>query len=529
MNSNDNLQRALKKAFEDHKEPLREAQWDRLNAELEKEPRKKRFLPWFFISFAILLMAVAIGFWFGKNTNTTASSHENNQSVVAKSLATAEDTLIHNGQLNTTNQFSDSNTLSNSNTSNNALANKVSSQASTPSGLIGNNKPELGAEKSVPSNGKDIKNNKPTKASIDILGESGTGNLNTSNAGGTKPVVEKVNEKGSEKVTSVQPDKGSNTMGSNGDNAKPNTQLANTANDSDAKNGETKIGSPIHEKPKVKVNMIDTNVNAVWIASIDSANQTKEDSLNKKGGKKGGKNNGATSQISRFAVGFSTGFGSAVFKVKGFTNASTIHKDAEYLFNQSNANSKANHVNFNFEWFPFQKFGLGFSSGFQYRSISQTINMNYKFNEVPFRDTNSNIVGYVFIPDSSKPMVYHLQSVNKLNYINIPLRLMMTIPINPKNEFLVSAGLNLSFMAKAKGQDFSVNTTEFRSLKSFYQNKVNLGWTIGMQYSYNIYQKWWLGAEAQYQQNQYKYFVDYGVIKSKIKITNYNICVRYKF
>ena len=56
MNSKDNLQRALKKAFEDHKEPLHEAQWDRLSAVLDKEkPNKKRFLPWFFISFGALL------------------------------------------------------------------------------------------------------------------------------------------------------------------------------------------------------------------------------------------------------------------------------------------------------------------------------------------------------------------------------------------------------------------------------------------------------------------------------------------
>ena len=104
MNSKDNLQRALKKAFEDHKEPLHEAQWDRLSAVLDKEkPNKKRFLPWFFISFGALLLAVAIGFYMGQNSPTTAMQQNAINTAAAQSQAAAEDTFNLSSQNHTNN------------------------------------------------------------------------------------------------------------------------------------------------------------------------------------------------------------------------------------------------------------------------------------------------------------------------------------------------------------------------------------------------------------------------------------------
>lgn len=545
MNSKDNLQRALKKAFEDHKEPLHEAQWDRLSAVLDKEkPNKKRFLPWFFISFGALLLAVAIGYYMGQHSPSTAMQQNNSPVVTAQSQAATEDTFnINNSsssKTKTQNLSADETASDNSNTLSTPNTDKTSSNNidklvdATTSANSPNTKPNQ-ADKINPNNKKSDKS-----------AAKGTFNWK-------KPSVSLVSKgeipkSGNEKKGKTNFDKPKEMTGTANDGAKEQKGETNTKlelADANQPNKENSVNPPIKEtevKTKDPINTPtkqvasavpteDTALKTVDPVSLGNSlgEENKDTSSEKKDNKKTNPPGDGENIQPRFAIGFSTGLGTTNFKVNNISNASKVHKDAESLFNQSNANSKTMHLNFNLEWYPLQSAKLGFAAGFQYRSITQNMNINYKYNQIAFRDTTDNILGYIFIPDSSKPVIYHVQGVNKLNYFNIPLRVIYAMPINNKNEILFSGGMNLSFLTKANGESFSVNTAEFSKLSALYKNKVNIGWTLGVQYSYNVYRQWWLGVETQFQQNRYNYFVDYGLIRSRIKITNYNMAVRYKF
>jgi len=535
MNSKDNLQRALKKAFEDHKEPLHEAQWDRLSAELDQDKRKKRrFLPWFFFTFGALLLAVAIGFYMGQKTPTTALQVNKNNTLATQSQVAIEDTLNLKANPN------------NSNNQDTPASNTTSTNPSNTKSPQKSDNPTLGqmadaASPTQPSNSADPTttasngNKKGTKINTTSKSEH---NKNVSSA-----LVGGENAKGSKDVSPSKPI--TNTPISTGNAAIGNTGAAikstlaegnktgteNPANvPTPAVKGDGKDPNTSPSKPiATVVPKLDTTTKPVDPPSVASANDANNNDSTKPNGKKPGKKEDDPPSVRpRFAIGFSSGIGTTNFKVRTITNATKIHKDAEGLFNLTNANSKGQHFNFNFEWYPVQKWAIGFAAGLQYRSIVQTFDFKYKLNQVPIRDTNANISGYFFVPDTFA-LTFPLKGRNQLNYVNVPIRMMYTLPINAKNELLFSAGISTSFVTKANGQALSINTTQLSSLSSLYKNKVNVGWSLGLQYSYNVYKQWWLGSEFQYQQNKYNYSLDYGILRSKIKITNYNLAVRYKF
>ncbi len=541
MNSKDNLQRALKKAFEDHKEPLHEAQWDRLSAVLDKEkPNKKRFLPWFFISFGALLLAVAIGFYMGQNSPTTAMQQNAINTAAAQSQAAAEDTFNLSSQ-NNTNNITQNQTAEEAINTNPNKGSNTNQNSKGESDKMAENQTRLNAPNASDET-SNLNQQSTTKDSKNVASRSGgdktgQGNLaseaNALNGGMAKRGLKKMDKpksiagKGSIESNGQKGNTGANNKSNLADAIQPNKETP-THSQSPISSGVN--GIPLKPIANLAFHKDTTLLTVNPIAMAGDNGQNSKDSLKPNGGKKNGKRtDDNTLPKPKFAIGFSTGVGTTNIKVNGITNSNKIHRDAESLFDLTNANSRGQHFNFNFEWYPIQKFAIGFAAGLQYRNIVQTFDFSYKLNQLPFRDVNENILGYIFVPDSADPLVFHVQGRNELNYVNVPIRVMYTLPINAKNDLIFSGGVNASFMTKANGQTFSINTTQLTNLNGLYKNKFNVGLSLGLQYSYNVYKKWWLGTEFQFQQNKYNYSLDYGVLRSKIKITNYNLAVRYKF
>lgn len=94
MNNKDNLQNAFKKAFEEHQEPLFQAQWDRLENSLANKKQKRRIIPWIFISILVSVASLGAGYWYAQSKqnnkmNTellSQNSKQNNLSTDTKEL-----------------------------------------------------------------------------------------------------------------------------------------------------------------------------------------------------------------------------------------------------------------------------------------------------------------------------------------------------------------------------------------------------------------------------------------------------------
>ncbi len=506
MNKDSNLRKSLKKAFEEHNEPLREAQWDRLSAALDKEkPERRRFLPWFFSSLGVILIALVFGYWFGKNNTALVKENlgsskmsVNSQTDIADTTAKpslnapiqnpVQDSILKN----TVVSKNGNQTLAQANKGPKPLANKRPnslSNGNTTSYELGNGPiPIVIIKYDVPES----VNNKNQPLPIITFNDNGTDNEQKN-----------AEHQGKSKDTNTQ--------------QQSEIKTSKTASNKMAKNSND---SSVYIKTGQ-----DLSVNSG--VGNNSVAVTNKDSLNKNS--KGKNNDNEVTQRKKFAIGFSSGISPVNVKVAGIENSNKVHKDARTLFDQANSNSGSFYANLNFDWYLLKNFSLSFNTGIQFRQIQQQVNIDYKFNEIPFTGVDNSITGYLHVDDSANPVIYHIHGLNTLNYVNIPLKFGYTIPINKKSEIILTSGLNLSIMTKAKGEGFSFKDAEFRPLSTFYENKINAGLIGGLQYGRLIRGPWWFGLEAQWQQNRYNYNAGYGVIKSKINIANYNICLRYKF
>ena len=101
MNNKDNLQNAFKKAFEEHQEPLFQAQWDRLENSLANKKSKKRIFPWIFITILVSLASIGAGYWYA---NSPKSNNNNNELISQNS--TLENNSTNSIDLNKNNNNS---------------------------------------------------------------------------------------------------------------------------------------------------------------------------------------------------------------------------------------------------------------------------------------------------------------------------------------------------------------------------------------------------------------------------------------
>ncbi len=231
----------------------------------------------------------------------------------------------------------------------------------------------------------------------------------------------------------------------------------------------------------------------------------------------------------RFAIGFASGFSIVNTEVTALTNEKKLHKDTRSLFEQSTRNQNSMFANVIFEWMPFKAFTLGIHSGIQYRSVSNRMDIDYKLNQIPFRDMEGNISFYVPIHDTLNPPTISVRNNTSFRFVNIPLCLNYSFMQGVRNEFRLSAGLNFSLLAGSSGNTFSLNEAGVRPVGEMISNIFDMGYTGGLMYSRNIYRQIWLGTEIQMQNNHLNYDMDYGILKSRLRAYNINLNIRYKF
>jgi hypothetical protein len=229
---------------------------------------------------------------------------------------------------------------------------------------------------------------------------------------------------------------------------------------------------------------------------------------------------------SRRAFSFSSGYSPVSFKISAVRNDEKLHKDSRTIFEQSNRNSRSWFANAGFEWKPFRNRNFIFATGLQFRQIVQDVNFRYDLTEIPLRDSTDAILGYI---PGGIPITFEYTSKNYLSFLNIPLKAGFAFPIGKKNELQLTGGLNIAAIVGANGKTFSISEYEFKSLRESYKKPVSVGVIGGLGFSRNIYKAWWLGAEAQWQQNTLNYDAHYGIIRSRINVSSYNLQFRYKF
>jgi len=230
---------------------------------------------------------------------------------------------------------------------------------------------------------------------------------------------------------------------------------------------------------------------------------------------------------SKFAFSLSTGYSKMNVKVSNISNSEKLHKDTRQLFEESNKNHKTTFVNFGLDYNLLPGLHLGINSGIQVLKISTPVNIHYQWKDIAFREADGTITGYI---SNSNPLDFQSNSTNITTYIIIPLRLNYSIPINAKNEVILSAGANFSSLVGAKGKIVSINegAPEVSSLDRSKYRPFNAGFNTGMQYCTHLKKSWWLGAETQWQSNAMKYNVGNGSINNTLNGYSINLILKYK-
>jgi hypothetical protein len=202
-----------------------------------------------------------------------------------------------------------------------------------------------------------------------------------------------------------------------------------------------------------------------------------------------------------------------------------MHRDAEKLFDESNRNQSAFFGNLNFSFPLYRKFDLSFRGGLQFRQIHSKQDVQYEYKDVPFKDADGVILFYISRPPVSMP----LKGSSDLYFLQLPLSLTYTLPLNSKYECLISGGVNLSTLMGARGQAYDINQSQITKVKNMIKNKPDMGPVIGLELSRLIYGNWWLGLEAGYQSNKATYDLGPGILQSRMQAFNIQLNMRYKF
>ncbi|MES2616290.1 MAG: hypothetical protein V4613_00320 [Bacteroidota bacterium] len=497
MNKNDKLQNSLKKAFEEHHEPLHEAQWERLNAALDEKPRR-RFIPWFYTLGVIgmICLAFMLGYYFNSGNQQQPVVIAADETPLSETPNSGNATAISPTQKIDTITKTPANTSASTTNTANSKDNSQPETDKKPNTSMANNTSPI-QKATQPSATKTNTQPAAKPATVDIA---------------TTPNTEKAQKetiKTNEKPV---------------DNISDRTTEKNTTQDSD-----TKSTNPIADKgntEEIKAPAKDSAIKNI-IADNGLNKTTPKDSSKKTNGKK--KKEDDLTVRKKFAFTLASGISTDKGEISKFKKPANMHKDSRMLFEQSNSNNQSFFLNLGFEWYPSTKLSLIFNSGLQYREFSSIENINYKYNEVPWHNIDGSIAFYIPVHDTNNPIIFTNKSTLKTKYVNIPLRFGYTFSLHPKHDLMPSLGANISKIIGVEGNTFSLNDAEIKPLKDIVNKKINIGWIAGMQYSYNIYKPLWLGLEMQWQQNVYHYNTRYGSMSGKFNTYNYNMILKYKF
>jgi hypothetical protein len=471
MKSNNKLNTALKDALYEHHEPLREAQWERLRAELE-EKKKRRFLPWFFVGAGLLLLSGAFSYYLiSKPSVQTAISDtttQTNSHASATSKATPQvdpgAELLAKTEPSMDNDF-------------NAVKGTKGFEPYKTQTSSGRKILKDGAFKS--SAGKDLpENTEPMKwGSVDH--QIQLADIND----GLKKAVEKL-------------------------------QMSVSDNENPIENQSAKVGKTEENKPE----------------TVQSDNSTA--SLNNKDTtvKKTNKDDDSTKKPEkvRFIIGGSAGIAGVRSEVKGLSNEERLHKDSKNVFKMSNENQSAMFVNLNFEFKLSQRVGLRFNTGLHHKRINNQVNFTYKLREIPIRLPDNTILSYITVPDTSNPLVINVRESQSYSFLSLPLLVNYSLPINKNSELLMGAGVNLSALVASTGSSFSLNELSYKQAGDMIQNPLSFGLNGSLGYSRRLYGKWWLSAEAGMQSMNLRYDLGSGELRSKMVSQSLALNLRYK-
>lgn len=488
MKSSNKLNKALKDALDNNPMPLHESQWERLQKDLGKDEKKPKFLYWFFVLIP-MIMVLGIGYYLGRESNSDSTKSE--LAIVNTNNGNASESNSNEMELDTHIQ-------SNAN----AEQNPNSSSESN-------------------SNSTNTIQNKPANSN-NTTSESNTINTNSNQNNSSNS---------SESNVANTNDKDVSTQNSLNGTQNTTNGTQNSSSDIVA-NGENVIINQENELPIHVFSVLSypRKKDFKW-------NSKDEDPLklsffeNKEGSKKTskGKKNSIDPERTFFALGFATGFSLVSTEVSGISNSEKIHKDTRKLFEQSTENQHSYYLNVNFEWTPFKSLNFGLNTGIQYIEVSNDMDIKYKLNQIPVRLPNGDISFYIPISDTMNPPTIQVKNRATYRFVNVPFKIGYTFPLGSRQEIGLSGGINMSFLAGTRGNTFSLNEASVQPIRESIANIFNVGYMGSVIYSRQVYKQWWIGAEYQFQRNNLKYDMDYGILNSKLKVNAINLNFRFKF
>jgi hypothetical protein len=504
MKSNNKLNKALIEALRDKPEPLHEAQWDKLYAELHKE-KKRRFL-WIFFVWGLIGVGAAASYlvWGSfsdaKLTKPAAASSINKTNIVSDSDGLVNST-VSESELTHTNTNQTINSIDASNAS------------------VGNPSELLNPEKKPANIRRNYKRNYNSSHFSDYEAD----NVNDKNYTFNNDTPE-VKENESHAITEISKNPINDLTPGSIFNPDLNTDLSGTMLK------EKKLTQTV-TKPDSNSNLDEDKTSLSHDNKKDTLHTDLITDLNKKDEeekkkKKVNEDDKFKAGNGKFVFGLSYGFNFVNTKVVRLEKEEFLHKDTRNIFDSSNANQSSQYVNFSFEY-KFKNFGLRLNSGLQYRSVYNKVDFNYKLREVALRNPDNSIVTYIPVPDSSA-LKFHVSNPQSMRFLTLPVLLSYGWPIGNKYEFILNAGVNFTTMIGSSGTGFDINSQEEKDIGSLIKQKLTLGYSGGFQISRQIYNRWWLGLETNISNINLEYKFGDGGIKSRISNRSINLQLRYK-
>lgn len=464
MSKGNNLHNSLKRAFDDFEAPLKDAQWERLEGELGGLKKRRKWKFFPYYFSAIIIIAIVSGI------------------------------LSYNFI------FDKSEELTSENISLDKKYNYDSEQNNPNDGVI---KQQIDENKNLSENSKNSDNLK-TSANLKT---SVSNNKNVKKSLSKNKYLSNLPEKNNDEIKDNEP----NQPTLKTEEKKPETK----GNIAETKDTTSKSDvATIDENKKNEEKTEDENIEKIKEKDTDTSIIAKPDEPDKR-------------KKSKYVISLATGYSNMNVKVTSVENMSKVHKDTRKIFEMSNKNTKTLFINFGFDCNVFKGFNIGLNTGFQYLHISQPVNIEYRMFEIPFYDINRNVIGYIK-KDSATADVFRTTTTNKTSFIKIPLRFNYTIPLNLKNELLITAGTNISTIISAKGNVISINDGQVKPLSKQMFGKLNFGFLGGLQYSRQIKNQWWMGLENQWQINPEVYKNGPEKIKNRLSGYNINLILKYK-
>lgn len=476
MKSSNRLNKALKEALDGKPAPLREAQWERLQAELGEKKEKRGFLPWFFLLMPMLLIAAGIAYYALTDHKTPQTGMQENNGPRTPQVKSNDSVLKPESvqePVNTSAETSESSerkkpvnkaehTLPEAEQTNASHSAGAGPSLSEPASATGSGEKMAG---STEASGAAVQpdpalNQDPQKKAIE-----------TERKPSERPFM--LSDLQMRASTLALPD----PMAIPGDSSRPQETVE--------ANPKTKVAALKPLKPKMPA-----------------------------------------ASRPRFALGLAGGFAFVNTSVSGLTNEQKLHKDTRSVFEQSTERQRSGFLNLNFDWRFFHSLNFGLSTGLQYRVIGNKMDVAYTLREVPMRGLNGDIVFYFNIGDS---LIIKAKNSTAFRFVNVPVKLSYAFMAGARTELQLSGGPNFSLLAGSSGYTISLNEGSTRPVGEMVSQLFDVGYTAGLMASRQIYKQWWLGLETQFQRNHLNYDLGYGILKSKMDTYNLSVNLRYRF